>query len=74
MNKWQPIETAPKEKKLLFYNPPCYRQGHPKQQTHGAVIRVGYVGDWPNRKPTHWMPLPEPPAAVASPSLGAWDD
>jgi hypothetical protein len=28
-------------------------------------------GGWPRYAPTHWMPLPEPPAAVLSPSGGS---
>ena len=60
-NQWQPIATAPKNGKLVLLWDP--RQG----------IRVGRLrgtnwttvpGLW-TIHPTHWMPLPEPPAEDA---------
>ncbi len=61
--EWQPIETAPKDAtNLLLYDP----QDKPNHF---------FVGFWNGRKwelahysalkyyPTHWMPLPSPPAA-----------
>lgn len=54
---WQPIETAPKDGENILLG-----------------INLGYLmyaqssfwladkwADWDWRKPTHWMPLPEPP-------------
>jgi hypothetical protein len=69
MTEWQPIETAPKDgTRLLVWannlwrepaiaywsrsgplNPPCWVGGH---------CHVGHID-----QPTHWMPLPTPPAA-----------
>ena len=66
MSEWQPIETAPKGGELVLLSdvgwPHATRRG-------GAPVKVG--GWWDERwnifgaswKPTHWMPLPEPPLA-----------
>lgn len=55
---WQPIETAPRGKHLLFF---------PKltgRNAMGEVIKVDlYPVDYP-RKPTHWQPLPAPPVTA----------
>lgn len=58
---WKPIETAPEGKALLLYQPALYHPRQPNLCTHPALMRVGYLHDWPNRKPTHWRPLPAPP-------------
>ena len=58
---WQPIETAPKTKKrilaikgktikIVVWYPVLKEWGNPQEW--------GDDGTW---KPTHWMPLPEPP-------------
>jgi hypothetical protein len=53
---WRPIETAPTiGDVLLFFSRGGYRLALP------PMFRVGNPIDWPNRKPTCWMPLPEPP-------------
>lgn len=56
MNNWQPIETAPRNTKVLLYSPPENLSNHPDQRHD---IRVSAPRDfcWA----THWMPLPEPP-------------
>jgi hypothetical protein len=60
---WQPIETAPEDVPVLVFQatgPRCI------VATLGTAAR-GKAGRWfePDRetsKPTHWMPLPEPPS------------
>jgi hypothetical protein len=69
--KWQPIETAPKDRRFLGFRPPqsdafdfymisvCkYRQA-----TSGKwfVYSEGDYDGLPWLDWTHWMPLPEPP-------------
>lgn len=65
MADWQAIKTAPKNNtKVLIYVPPSTVNG-----THYPhiimVSRHGgngsYWWDAGHLKPTHWMPLPEPP-------------
>lgn len=64
MSDWQPIETAPKDgTMILAYEHdglPIYRDT--KWQDGGwlwAEIIDGYDAGW---SPSHWMPLPAPPA------------
>lgn len=56
---WQPIETAPKGQVLLYW--PKVPNARDPALCLPAMISVGYAGSTPNRPPTHWMPLPEPP-------------
>lgn len=57
-NGWRPIETAPKDGRLLLM---CRESGF------CAFIGHFEYGAWMEgetgilRDPTHWMPLPEPP-------------
>ncbi len=54
---WLPIESAPRGQEVLCYHP---KWGNDRMSLT-PVMRVGFVSDWHNRPPTHWMPLPEPP-------------
>ncbi len=71
--KWQPIETAPKDGRVILL------YGELSVSTGGAVTprkssNEVYIGHWHTRwqtgnfaiweNPTHWMPLPEPPEAL----------
>ena len=65
--KWQPIETAPKTgaRILLAADSPFGK----KQVAYGHWYKLGpywaydgYQFGNPKSQPTHWMPLPEPPA------------
>ena len=60
MSDWQPIETAPAGDVLLYW--PEVVTGVHHQATLPAMMRVAWAGSTPNRRPTHWMPLPKPPA------------
>jgi hypothetical protein len=55
--EWQPIETAPSGEVLLYWP----RKVKGRNSVLHAMIRVGNANGAPNRPPTHWMPLPEPP-------------
>ena len=59
--EWQPIETAPKDgTKVLLSNQRRVDSSRWVGQT--AVGPVGHwLGEW-YAPPTHWMPLPNPPA------------
>lgn len=60
MSEWQPIETAPGGY-LLLYRPGLFM---PER------IAVRRATDWcgpeccPAARPTHWMPLPDPPTGA----------
>ena len=73
---WQPIETAPMKTEVWCYVPDfgkamplvCELEPTGVQYPQGDA-RQQYVGRWrrPDRNsfaqnPTHWMPLPKPPA------------
>jgi hypothetical protein len=58
--QWQPIETAPKREMLILYFPPVTGSAHPSNDKAGRIDLDLYPVHYP-RKPTHWMPLPDPP-------------
>lgn len=63
MTQWRPIGEAKKGKRLILYFPP----------TNAGRAQLGemiLVDIWPvafPRQPTHWMPLPAPPASESTP-------
>jgi hypothetical protein len=57
--KWQPIETAPSEH-LIFYGNTRHDEGVVFTGWK-AINGVCYTDAGERVKPTHWMPLPEPP-------------
>ena len=65
MTEWQPIETAPKNGELILLSPAFdrpYAIGRWAWEYGDGLWFMDSVGTlcgiW---KPTHWMPLPEPP-------------
>ena len=74
-NEWQPIETAPKDEFVLLAGPSGYTTietvfttGRMCSDYH-AGRRIDHANDdltdW-GFIPTHWMPLPKPPAIDAA--------
>ena len=73
---WQPIETAPKDGSLvLLYRPDAYdwgkvtpgkwetQQYSKKPKPYWDIwLKIGGISESRAWVPTHWMPLPEPPA------------
>ena len=57
MNEWRPIDTAPKGPVLLYFP----EVSHRSELSMSPMWKVGRATDYPHRKTTHWMPLPEPP-------------
>ena len=80
MTAWQPIETAPKMKNILMWAATdisdfgeirnwkiatgYWSTGHDAWIWDGSALKTFDV------KPTHWMPLPDPP--LDPPKNGAW--
>lgn len=72
---WQPIETAPKDTFVLLAGPSGYTTIETVFAT-GRMCSDYHKGRWIDHanddlmdwgfKPTHWMPLPNPPATGAS--------
>jgi hypothetical protein len=75
MMDWMPIETAPRDQRILGYTPKIEYasiyghvriieaseyKGRPVEWTHFAGDDTTEV------EPTHWMPLPDPPVCNAS--------
>jgi hypothetical protein len=68
--EWQPIETAPKDGTwiLLWWGDRTV-EGHWLDNSHTQFPWAGWklrsmVVHNPAHKPTHWMPLPDPPAEL----------
>lgn len=68
---WQPIETAQKDVKAIFWVRPgtvgdgkyfCDTSGKPILSNCSPHLHVGPYGSWSSLMlATHWMPLPEAP-------------
>lgn len=58
---WQPIETAPEHGEFLVYMPDEPRRKTQAAEWHPNVKVIGNHFAFDLTKPTHWMPLPEPP-------------
>jgi hypothetical protein len=56
-SRWRPIETAPKQERVLLFSPARNLSNHPDQRDD---IRVARAVDF--TWATHWMPLPAGPA------------
>lgn len=82
MTDWQPIETAPKDGRIIVVcgAPASFKDGRPMDgpcivrwddnaySSEGDWVFAGWLShgdpihDFPIEEPTHWMPLPDPPA------------
>lgn len=59
--RWQPIESAPKDREVLLLDPEvgvCMGAYYSGKYWTTVCVRGG-EDDF--SEPTHWMPLPEPP-------------
>jgi hypothetical protein len=74
MNRWQPIDTAPKDGSLIFGWIPgsCYAteivfmrwDSDGPSDCIGWWWEAGDHGGMLDIDPTHWQPLPEPPVSA----------
>lgn len=76
VSEWKPIETAPKDGRIIIgwsagWESPTAIQWVPELSYQNDDGPVFVPGDWdwngtiqcpPSHDPTHWMPLPAPPA------------
>ena len=67
--EWQPIETAPKDGAEIIL---CNSEGATSGWFEDEEWRIfrhrsstGEILFWLNPRPTHWMPLPQPPKGEA---------
>ena len=76
MTEWRPIETAPRNKKVdlgqaygkgkFVRVPDCYWHRKAKQWITKHHDRAGYSALRLPFEPTHWMPIPSPPATLSA--------
>ncbi len=60
--EWQPIETAPKDRRILLWNGDFIASGaYEGGVIDGFIMHRDVDDDWSIDEPTHWMPLPAPP-------------
>jgi hypothetical protein len=70
MSEWQPIETAPKDGTKVILNGIGESGWNNDNIKEFEIVATGYFkfklwqtgSIWRWKTPTHWMPLPEPPA------------
>lgn len=64
--EWQPIETAPRDGRIVlgWFTNPRWPSGPGMLQW--TDFNGGGWTHYANGTPTHWMPLPEPPAILAA--------
>ena len=62
---WQPIETAPKDGRTILGWDRLATRAYTMRWGHSVSIYVlrEWWGEGGAERPTHWMPLPKPPAA-----------
>jgi hypothetical protein len=67
---WQPIDTAPKDGRVIVVRHNRGTWNYPKDQKNICCVCVFWNGhtwhqfgpdSFPDSQLTHWMPLPEPP-------------
>jgi hypothetical protein len=77
---WQPMSTAPKDGTpfLAWWPYWCMRRpvvaqydGATGAWDSDACLSPVHTETYPERQPTHWMPLPEPPLATQGDGGGA---
>jgi hypothetical protein len=80
MNDWQPIETAPKDGTTVIVYDPAYAQPvvpgawDSEEEAEGGQTWRASDAEWDRLNPTHWMPLPAPPAPEYEPrTRRAWN-
>lgn len=63
MTDWQPIETYPKDRpRVLLWGNGAVRFGYLDERGNWRKLHHGHM----HGKPTHWMPIPEPPKQEAA--------
>lgn len=70
---WQPIETAPDGEILVYFADKMFRHAQGMAVCERGKFRAffpcgvsGPEWDFDYEKPTHWMPLPNPPSPICS--------
>jgi hypothetical protein len=59
MSEWKPIKTAPKDDTRMLFYYGNFGTGLIETGFGWQLLQNSFPGDV--RRPTHWMPLPEPP-------------
>ncbi len=62
MREWQPIETAPKDKRVLLFDGDWVSAGAYTDYDNFGWVMDSDEGPHSGPGPTHWMPLPAPPS------------